>query len=707
MVKRSLLLLFIVVLSVSAQVKVLENSTSKFSFSWEISRFDTVSVKDGRNSSVSLGFMGENMLIGEIGEPAIPGYSLVVGVPSGGDVSAVFSPEEITTVRLSSPLRRVFSTIKETRHENLNFNSAWISEPIYSKIGNLKTAQFVIKPFVYDSVSNVVKVVTRGSCTINFPSSHVLGGVQSLGRTEYDKMMNNLVLNYSVAKRWSVKKLGKRANVSYPINPDAAYMFKIGDGHAEVNEATTDENGIVKISGNAILRRFGTVGVNQVVLHGSFKGELPSEIPSESTMPDGIVEIPLLRIDQNGNGLVDNEDVFLGYVTGATDWAYDSNRNDFALKLDRYDDYRHYWISIKNGTGLSMKKYVPVGGTADTSIVNFDNRVVYKRSLQEYSSENCGTDWIWAKLTPMNSVLERNLPLLGLDTNYGGTISIKRANSNSGEVDISIAGQIHKNCNNSTNYDITTWGDKWLRLILSSSTDSSYSRIEQFQINYKRKLESVGGDRYNIFSPLDSNRVTRYNFTKTTNELVYILRIPSDETQISLIDTIRAVGTYTWNDTGFVQYFVCSESKLTELPSEEQYQPAADNALVVKNLRMSTNAADFLIITHPEFINEAIELAQHKKSRFNNPKVVSLHDVYRYFSGGDTDPSAIRNFLAYVKNTWNSDGLLYVVIFGSAHYDYKNLKYTVTNYFPTYYYNDKAVDDYYVYINSDSLATNL
>jgi hypothetical protein len=73
----------------------------------------------------------------------------------------------------------------------------------------------------------------------------------------------------------------------------------------------------------------------------------------------------------------------------------------------------------------------------------------------------------------------------------------------------------------------------------------------------------------------------------------------------------------------------------------------------VRNLRDGANSTDFLIITHSEFIAAADSLARHKKRLgFSKPVVVDVADIYRWFSGGDKDAVALRNFIRYVYRFW-------------------------------------------------------
>lgn len=111
-----------------------------------------------------------------------------------------------------------------------------------------------------------------------------------------------------------------------------------------------------------------------------------------------------------------------------------------------------------------------------------------------------------------------------------------------------------------------------------------------------------------------------------------------------------------------------------------------------KNLRKSTNSADYLIITHEKFTTAAQKLAQFRRKR-NNVKVeiVDIQDIYDQFNYGIFDPRAIRYFLEYVYHCWKEPSPNYIVLIGDATSDYKHrLENNVFNFVPTYIVNHTA-----------------
>jgi hypothetical protein len=89
------------------------------------------------------------------------------------------------------------------------------------------------------------------------------------------------------------------------------------------------------------------------------------------------------------------------------------------------------------------------------------------------------------------------------------------------------------------------------------------------------------------------------------------------------------------------------------------------------DLRSSANRADYLLISHRDLRPAAESLASHRRSRGLAVTVVDVQDVYDEFSNGRLDPRAIRDFVAYAYGAWQAPAPSYLMLLGSAHYDYR------------------------------------
>ncbi|MGZ8537794.1 MAG: type IX secretion system sortase PorU, partial [Flavisolibacter sp.] len=132
------------------------------------------------------------------------------------------------------------------------------------------------------------------------------------------------------------------------------------------------------------------------------------------------------------------------------------------------------------------------------------------------------------------------------------------------------------------------------------------------------------------------------------------------------------------NDANVLREYISFSSYLT---------PMIDKKINNQNLHNSTEQ-DFIIITHPDFLQQAQRLASfHEQVHQLRTIVITTEQVFNEFSGGIPDPTAIRDLVKmyYVKyrTTWKQSGK-YLLLFGKGSFDYKNRVLNNTNFLPAY-----------------------
>jgi hypothetical protein len=127
---------------------------------------------------------------------------------------------------------------------------------------------------------------------------------------------------------------------------------------------------------------------------------------------------------------------------------------------------------------------------------------------------------------------------------------------------------------------------------------------------------------------------------------------------------------------------------------------------VPSDLQVKTNNADYIVITPPELKNAVQALSAYRQGQGHSTKVVDLEDIMDEFNYGIYDPEAIRTFLAYAYNNWQT-APRYVVLAGEGTYDYRNILGYGDNLVPTAMVNTPdglfASDNYFADVNGDYL----
>jgi hypothetical protein len=153
------------------------------------------------------------------------------------------------------------------------------------------------------------------------------------------------------------------------------------------------------------------------------------------------------------------------------------------------------------------------------------------------------------------------------------------------------------------------------------------------------------------------------------------------------------------------------------------YTPKYVEQVPNQNLH-GTGPVDLIIVTHPDFYDQAIKVRDYHKTNDNmNVVVVKTTEIYNEFSSGAQDISAIRDFAKMLYDRAGSDSAKmpkYMLLFGCASYDYKNRLANNCNFVPVFESSEATVnvdafsgDDFFgflddqEYIEDNSLINSL
>ncbi|MGB5138561.1 MAG: C25 family cysteine peptidase, partial [Candidatus Zixiibacteriota bacterium] len=132
--------------------------------------------------------------------------------------------------------------------------------------------------------------------------------------------------------------------------------------------------------------------------------------------------------------------------------------------------------------------------------------------------------------------------------------------------------------------------------------------------------------------------------------------------------------------------------------------PQSIVATQVDDIKAASNGADYIVLTHDNFYNSALEYAAYRQQHDNlRVRVVKISDVYAQFSGGRLDPVAIRDFLRHSYNNWSGAKPSFCLLVGDGVFDFRNnLGAGGVNYIPPFIVdNDETVsDENFVFLDS-------
>ena len=175
-----------------------------------------------------------------------------------------------------------------------------------------------------------------------------------------------------------------------------------------------------------------------------------------------------------------------------------------------------------------------------------------------------------------------------------------------------------------------------------------------------------------LISKLKNPTVSHTDLDVTERDrLRAILRVNAAE-EAEDIDNLRVNvprvaydATFQVPDTHDAQFIAVSSAGVRE--------PVRVEAVPVSELLLPSNGADYLIITHPIFLEPSKRLARWRSTSKGGgfrAKVVDVTEIYDSFGKGMVNPKAIKRFLAYAYQNWEPPALSHVVIMGDGTYDF-------------------------------------
>ena len=109
-----------------------------------------------------------------------------------------------------------------------------------------------------------------------------------------------------------------------------------------------------------------------------------------------------------------------------------------------------------------------------------------------------------------------------------------------------------------------------------------------------------------------------------------------------------------------------TDTQYIALTNDQYLQPEKIIKDTPSDLRGLHNGADYIIITDTEFVRDVQPLANFRSQQGLRSKVVTVEDIYDEFNHGIKNPYALRDFLKYAYENWQSPAPTYVLLMGDA-----------------------------------------
>ena len=169
----------------------------------------------------------------------------------------------------------------------------------------------------------------------------------------------------------------------------------------------------------------------------------------------------------------------------------------------------------------------------------------------------------------------------------------------------------------------------------------------------------------------------------------------------SKIENITSVEVSSSGENYSVKFAGDKNKVIKYIVINEESVLTPDISLVPDQPDLKTGQAQYLIISHPSFINDLGALITERQKQFS-VKVADVQAVYTEFNDGIFDPVAIRRYIDFAINNLGTE---HVLLVGGDSYDY--LDYTGRasfSFIPTFY---GKVHQYANFAPSDALIADI
>jgi len=479
-----------------------------------------------------------------------------------------------------------------------------------------------------------------------------------------------------------------------------------------------DADGVYKLTYND-LKNIGmdinTIDPRNIRIYGNGGGML-----SENNFDpryDDLVE-NAIYISGESDGVFNNNDYILFYGESPNRWNYNTSDKKYHHQINYYSDATYYFITADLGSGKRIAQQASTTNSANKFISKFDDY-----SFHEKDSLNLilsGKEWYGECFDYLTSY-SFNFTFPNIDNSsrvYEQSNIASRYTSNSqyttnanGHNIISTigsySGQYEYAC---TASDTITFlpSSSTINVTVSKNTANAVGWLNYIELNATRNLVfSAPQMTFRSYASVGTGNTSEFTLSNTTSNInIWDVTDPLNvKNQLYSLNNSNAIFRIA---TDSLKQFIAFDGL-------NYNSPELIGKIANQNLH-GLGQTDLIIITYPDYISEAQQVANIHNSHDNlSSVIVTPYQIYNEFSSGEQDVSAIRDFVKMFYDragTNESEMPKYLLLFGDASYDYKDRLSNNTNFVPTYESSNGvdaeaswATDDFFGYLddNNDQL----
>ncbi len=428
------------------------------------------------------------------------------------------------------------------------------------------------------------------------------------------------------------------------------------------------------------------IPTRKLAVYGNVSGPLPYF--NTADIYDDLAALPFSVYDPNRDGMFGPGDYLVFYAQSQTRATYQASRpGTFSVEINPYCDTTYYFV----GTQAEYTPEIPSeAASAEASAPRVEVFPDYVHHEQElYNVCEGGATWLGERFVSGGISQNISLPLPGAVRGDSASAYIRTAGvttSGSSSFTVQVGGNTHSFYHRAAMYFCAQFAEATLAFSVSdekavlsflynkeSSAGNGY--IDKITVSYKRRLALSSGS-LNFRSPQGISEDVRFRIESSRTVRVW------DVTDIYNLREMQVAASGNYRE--FAAKADNTLHEYTVFEAATCPKPRFVGLVGTQNLHAERNI-DYVIVSHPSFVEQAREIARiHREKDGYTTLVTTTQTVFNEFSSGAKDPSAFR--LLMKKLSDNSDSLhkpRFLCLFGAASYDYKNILGTESDFVST------------------------
>lgn len=449
------------------------------------------------------------------------------------------------------------------------------------------------------------------------------------------------------------------------------------------------QNGIFKLTYEDLTKLgmdVSSINPKNIRIYGNGGGILPENnfIPRH----DDLIENAIFVSGELDNKF-NSDDYILFYGESPKQWNYNPSQKKSFHQTNYYSNYTYYFICADLGPGKRITQQASVSAPANKFVSKFNDYLCHEKD--SFNLIISGKEW-YGELFDIQTAYTFQFSFPSIDINskvflrtdiasrYGAPSSYKiNADGNTFYSMINASSSTNVYANSSIDSLSFYPSGSPITITITKNTTNAIGWLNFIELNAVRNLAlSEPQLIFRNYETVGIGNISEYTITNfsSTSKIWDITDPHQIKEQLYL----------TAGNNGVFSAATDTLKTFVAFTGQTYYSPNLIGLIANQNLH-GLPLSDFIIITHPDFVSQANEIANIHSTHDNlSSVIVTPNQIYNEFSSGMQDVSAIRDFIKmFYDRAQQADEMpKYLLLFGDASYDYKDRISKNTNFVPTF-----------------------